>query len=230
MKYFKLFKNKLTLVNGPDGYKITEDAIWLSSVLPLDKKTYLEIGCASGVISFILSIKNPNSKIKAIDVQPNLIIRAEELKKLNNINNVTFENKDLFDIDQNLELFDCVFSNPPFFDENKTQKTLKTTRAKAHFQPGMSDFISKMLSLTKEDGILCFIAHKSTRQEVLDLIKDKYNIVEIGLKSSPYKDPKRFIYILNKGKDVKYQYKVLNSFDEKIRNNVLFEYKDLKNM
>jgi len=227
LKYFDFYKEQLRLSNGPGEYKITEDSLWLASIIPLDKKSYLEVGCATGVVSLILSRQNPSIKIKAIDVQEELVKKAKKHADINKIDNVDFVHLDLFKVDENKEVFDCVFSNPPFFDTKKTQKSKNDIRYIAYSQTDLGLFVKKMLSLTKPGGVLCFIAHESTRDSVLKVLKGFWNTTEVGLKSSKNRECKRFLFIVKKEKSSFYQYSVLDCFDEEIRKKFLFEHKKL---
>lgn len=196
---FNYYDNKLKLSHGPGNYNITEDSLWVAKYIPLDKKSYLDVGCASGVISFILALNNTNANITGIDIELELIDKANYLKKLNNLNDIEFKHENLF---EQAAKYDCVFSNPPFYCKDKSDSIKDNIRSKAYIQDDISAFINKMIDITKDNGTICFMGHISTRDEILRLLDNNYNYKEIALKSSKLKNPKRYIYIINKNADI----------------------------
>lgn len=218
---FGLYNGKIQIENGPGLYKVTEDPLWLLSVLPLNKSSYLEVGCATGIMSLILRLKNDKAVIKAIDIQYDMIELAKHYAKENNIEDINFTQQDLFKLDDN-EQFDCVFSNPPYKDLCKCCHLNDCVKDKAHVQEDIAAFISKMVSHVKSNGVLCFIGHVSTKEEIRKSLVGKYNLKEIAIISSPKKSAKRYIYILDKSKSEDFEQLTLNAFDDEIRKQILF--------
>lgn len=224
-KLFTFFQNRLTLTNGPAKYNITEDSLWLFSTIPTDKISYLDVGCATGILSLMLSIIHPKSKITAIDIQEEMINRAFYHSKINNIDNINFQNLDLFQIGQT---FDCVFSNPPFFDTKSTCLGKDNLRNTAHFQADFQLFLNKLIKLVNNNGILCFMGHTTTRKQILKTLQNKYNLLEISLISSKNKAPKRFLYIVDKSKNNNtYTYKEIYCYNKNIRNIILSKHQPI---
>ncbi|MCP4355421.1 MAG: methyltransferase domain-containing protein [Proteobacteria bacterium] len=226
MEYFYLGIHKLKLANGPGKYKITEDALWLFGVLPLDKTSYLDVGCGSGILSLLLSKKRPDAKIKSIDIQKELIDQALKHSEINKTQNIEFKQEDVFNLTEEGS-FDCVFSNPPFFDLKKTQSSADSIRSVAHFQPDMISFIKKLLKLVKPDGYICFLAHVSTRQSVLSLLRGRFFTTEIELKTSKNNRGKRFVYVVQNKESEHFEQLSVNCFEEDLRKKILFEQKTL---
>lgn len=220
-KKFDFYKGKIKLQNGPGCYKITEDPLWLLGVLPLDKSSYLEVGCATGVLSLILRLKNETASIKAIDIQEEMIAQARQHAELNNIGNIDFELVNLYDLDES-EQYDCVFSNPPFLDNNKCDFIKDNVKSLAYLQCDITAYIKKLLALVKNGGYLCFVGHSSVRDDILQELKYKVSLTEIKLVSSDVKPPKRFIYIINKNGEKQFKSYTLNSFNDNIRKDILF--------
>lgn len=84
--------------------------------LDLRKKTFLELGCGSGIISLFASSKG--AKVLATDINKTAI---EELKKSAEKNQLNIEvlYSDLFDEVHN-QSFDYVFINPPYYPKKPT--------------------------------------------------------------------------------------------------------------
>ncbi|HAG52328.1 MAG TPA: hypothetical protein DCL21_00905 [Alphaproteobacteria bacterium] len=227
-KSFDFYKGKIRLKNGPGCYKITEDPLWLLSVLPLNKSSYLEVGCATGVLSLILRLKNSTAKIKAIDIQKEMIQQAKQHAKENNIEDIDFQLQDLYTLKEG-EKYDCVFSNPPFFDNAKCDFIKDNIKNLAYLQTDISSYIKKLLQLVKNGGHVCFVGHCSIRSDILYELKNKVNLKEIKLISSESKPAKRFIYIVEKNNRTDFESYVLDSFDKEIRKDILFLYNSISN-
>jgi tRNA1(Val) A37 N6-methylase TrmN6 len=226
-KTFDFYNGIIKLQNGPGCYKITEDPLWLLSIIPSNCKSYLDVGCGTGVLSLILRLKNPDSIIKAVDVQTCMIKQAKDHAQANNIENIDFVVEDLYDI-PSTEKYSCVFSNPPFFTDCSCYKISDKVRSIAYVQKDIKSFILKQLDLVEDSGCLCFIGHISNRSCILDILENKYNLTEIALVSSQNKVAKRFIYIVKKVDAIQFSAISLNSFDCKIRKDILNNYKQLK--
>lgn len=225
-KTFSFYKGQIELQNGPGCYKITEDPLWLLSVLPLNKSSYLEVGCATGIVSLILKLKKPEAKIKAIDIQSCMIKQAEKHAEINNIKDIKFVEDNLFSLDSSFK-YDCVFSNPPFFDDSCCQTIKDEVKGIAYMQKDINSFILKQLDLVADNGVLCFMGHISTRDDILMALKGRYCIREIALVSALNKPAKRFIYTIEKGKPIKFKKIEINSFDKELRNDILFLFQSL---
>lgn len=94
-------------------------------VIPSDYNgKILDIGTGSGCISISIAKKLTSSVITGIDVSENAIKVARENQLLNNVDNVEFINKDLFDLD-NFNDYNIIISNPPYvsYDEEVGSET-----------------------------------------------------------------------------------------------------------
>jgi len=227
-KSFDFYKGKIRLKNGPGCYKITEDPLWLLGVLPLDKSSYLEVGCATGVLSLILRLKNSTAKIKAIDIQKEMIKQAREHAVENEILDIDFQLQDLYSLPED-EKFDCVFSNPPFFDNEKCELIQDNIKNLAYLQDDISSYVKKLLKLVKAEGSVCFVGHCSIRDTILYELKNKVCLKEIKLISSINKPAKRFIYIVENNEEKTFESFSLESFNQEVRNDILFLYNSISN-
>jgi tRNA1(Val) A37 N6-methylase TrmN6 len=218
-KYFDFFNSQVKLTNGPGCYKITEDSLWLLSALPLDQKTYLEVGCATGVISLLLRLKNKQARVTAIDIQKDMIAQALEHLNINDIEDIDFSVQDLYSLEGSK--YDCVFSNPPFLKMCACCDIIDDVKKRAHLQENIVNFLTKMLEFVKDDGFLCFIGHCTTRQDILDVFKDKHTVYEYALISKEGKEAKRYVYVVKKDGKNDFSCNKIDAYHEKIRKNVL---------
>lgn len=110
----------LRLIQNKLGYCFTSDSVILANFIkckPEDK--VLEIGTGSGVISILVSHKNNNANIIAVEIQKSLSELARRNVELNKKQDlIKIVNQDINDFcnENNLSSYDVVFSNPPYYD------------------------------------------------------------------------------------------------------------------
>jgi SAM-dependent methyltransferase len=86
--------------------------IRLRRVLPATKGSYgaiLDAGCGSGVFSFELAKQHPQAQVTGIELEPELVARANEMARRAGLANVRFEQGDVTKLDFDSE-FDLVVS------------------------------------------------------------------------------------------------------------------------
>lgn len=91
----------------------------ISRLIPKDyNKRILDIGTGSGCIAISIGKIYKESTVTGIDVSKYAIDIASKNRKINNVDNVDFINKDLFEVD-NFEDYEIIISNPPYvaYDE-----------------------------------------------------------------------------------------------------------------
>ena len=81
----------------------------------MDIKDIFDIGTGTGCIDIVLSKKLDNTNITTIDISNDALSLAKENYELNDINNVTVINEDIFKHDSNNK-YDLIISNPPYVD------------------------------------------------------------------------------------------------------------------
>jgi SAM-dependent methyltransferase len=86
--------------------------IRLRRVLPATKGSYttiLDAGCGSGVFSFELAKQHPEAQVTGVELEPDLVDRANEIAKRAGLSNVHFEQGDVTKLDFE-DAFDLVVS------------------------------------------------------------------------------------------------------------------------
>lgn len=147
-KQFTLEQNKNVFRVGTDGVLLGA----LSSVKDAGK--ILEVGTGSGLISLMVAQRNPTAKITALDLDPEAFSLAKT-----NFSNSSFT-KNLFALHQDFtyfssfEKFDVIISNPPYFDENTSEKDIL---ARQQVTLSFETLIKKSAMLLQENGLLSVI-------------------------------------------------------------------------
>ena len=147
-KEFEILQSKKVFRVGTDGVLLGS----LCSVF--NAKKALEIGTGTGLISLMVAQRNPNTTILAIDIDPEAVKLANE-----NFSNSPFRerikavNQDLKTWEIN-EKFDFIFSNPPYFEENPSQKYIL---ARQQTELSFQNLIEKSSKILTENGLFSVI-------------------------------------------------------------------------
>lgn len=80
-------------------------------------KTICDMGTGSGCIALALAKHFSHAQITALDINPQALKLAQHNAQINNIQNITFIQSDLFDQLSNNSAFDLIVSNPPYIDQ-----------------------------------------------------------------------------------------------------------------
>ncbi|WHF51221.1 methyltransferase [Chryseobacterium gotjawalense] len=136
-------------------FRVGTDGVLLGAASTVNNaKNILEVGTGTGLISLMLAQRNPEADIHAIDINENAVELAVE-----NFENSPFRNRlKVFLQDyknfNSKEKYDLIVSNPPYFEENGSQKDI-TARQQTELSFGF--LVDKSLDLLSEKGFLSVI-------------------------------------------------------------------------
>ena len=158
-------------------FKFSLDGVLLANFvsLKLTTKNIIDIGTGTGIIPLLLSLKT-SKKIDAIEIQKELCELFEKSIEYNKLDNqINLINKDIKEYSKdinNLNKYDIVISNPPYF--SKTNKTSVKDNAKHENLLSLEELIQSSKTILKNKGSL-YLVYDS--KKVIDLIKalDKHN-------------------------------------------------------
>lgn len=141
------------------------------------KGKILDIGSGSGCISISVAKELVNSIVTGIDISSKAITVANNNKKLNNVNNIDFINKDLFSI-KDFNGYDVVISNPPYVAyEEEVGKETKYEPQNAIFADNNGlVFYEEILKVTSvTNGIQhIFFEIGMSQAKAIEELKNKY--------------------------------------------------------
>ena len=147
-KFFQILQDKSVFRVGTDG-------VLLGALANVKfAKNILEIGTGTGLISLMLTQRNTNAIISALDIDDNAVYLAKQ-----NFDNSIFSNR-LTVIHQDFKqfqsaiLFDLIVSNPPYFPENNSEKDVI---ARQFVTLDFKNLVKKASSLLSNSGILSII-------------------------------------------------------------------------
>lgn len=120
-----IFNGAIKLYQPKKGYRVAIDPIILASVVDIKKEqTVLDVGCGVGTISLILKYLDKSQLITSIDVDP---IMTDLCKKNAEVNDLSLDiiNHGIEDDFLKNRCFDCIVTNPPFYDPDNFRSSEK---------------------------------------------------------------------------------------------------------
>lgn len=146
-------------------FKFSLDGVLLSNFvsIKLTTKKILDIGTGTGIIPLLLSLKT-KIIIDAIEIQKELCELFDETIKYNNLrNNINLINGDIKDYSkqkENLNKYDIVISNPPYFKKSKNKSVKDNARCENYLT--LEELILASKRILKDSGSL-YLVYDTTR-------------------------------------------------------------------
>ena len=174
MKPFRF--QKFEIQQSKNVFRVGTDGVLLGALCDVSNaEKVLEIGSGTGLISLMIAQRNSFSDILALDINE----VAVNLTKQNFENSPFFERLKVAHEDfknfQTPEKFDFIVSNPPYFDENSSQKDIL---ARQNVELNFKDLIEKSSKFLQEKGILSVIIPSDFTKEFIETANDfKLNLV-----------------------------------------------------
>ena len=131
-------------------FRVGTDAVLLGALASVEhRKHILEVGSGTGIVSLMLAQRNSDAHFTAIDIDET----AATLTKTNFSSSPFSQRMKAVHQDFNefepFEKFDLIISNPPYFEENQSEKdVLARQKITLNFQ----QLIAKSTSLLSENG------------------------------------------------------------------------------
>lgn len=184
---------KFTIQQSEKVFRVGTDGVLLGALSDVSKANkILEVGAGTGLISLMIAQRNPKAEITALDINEDSAMLAggnfssspfSERLKVISADFKTFETKSKFDL---------IVSNPPYFEENESEKDIL---ARQKVELGFTDLIKKSSELLAENGILSVIIPLSSGKEFIKEAQQfQFNLIRkitiYGIKDSK---PKRLV-------------------------------------
>ena len=188
----------LKIIQNKDLYTFTSDSVILANFVKIKRsETAVEFGAGSGVISILLSKKQPCKKIFGFELQTPLYEMAKKSLEINHIteNEIQFFNDDVKNFKKYFKegSVDVVFSNPPYKREGSAKENENISKAIARHEKYMPlEMLSKTASSLLKFGGRFYVTYDADRSWEL-----VYSLMKNGL------EPKRMFFTENgKGKSI----------------------------
>ena len=217
-----IFNGAIKLYQPKQGYRIAIDPIVLASVVNIKKgQTVLDVGCGVGTISLILKYLDKSQLITSIDIDPIMTDLCKRNAKLNKLNLDVINHGVDADFLKN-RCFDCVVTNPPFYDPDSFRSSEK--KFTANFETiNIKSWISFCAKRLNNSGFLYIIHIPEKLGAILAALGDLVGKIEIiPIYSHANQTAKRIIIRCKKGS--KEQLKILPGIISHQKNNEYTEF------
>lgn len=173
MEFTKDSIGNLKIYQPREGYRFSVDSILLAKFIDLKRvKKIVDIGAGTGIIGLILAKRYPDSKIKMIEIQPELAKLASESIKLNSFTNrveIICSDAKYF----NETGYDLVVSNPPFRrpGTGKMSHLEKKAIARHELSLTVTDIAKISQKILKHRGRVCIIHIPERLTEIMRIME-----------------------------------------------------------
>ena len=179
--------SKINLIQKKDGFAYGTDAVMLAAYIrKMSKKTAVEFGAGTGIISLLCEEYKKLGKIYSVEVQNDyydLLKRNIALNK-SEVNPIKSDIRTLTPVDFGGEV-DVVFSNPPYMktDSGFANTDIGKNTARHEVEGGIEDFCKSASKILKHGGLF-YCVYRPDRAIDLICSMRKYNL-----------EPKRMTYV-----------------------------------
>ena len=211
MKTFH-FKN-FTINQSSKVFRVGTDGVLLGASTTVENAAnILEIGTGTGLISLMMAQRNPNATITALDIDEDAVALASV-----NFRNSPFSSRlnavlQDFKKHETHEKFDLLVSNPPYFEENPSEKDVL---ARQQTELSFGDLIQNASKILSDKGILSVIIPFTSGMDFEQICRENNlfptkKITIFGIKTAT---PKRLIleFGLNAGKVIETEFVIEKS-------------------
>ena len=167
-KQFAIRQDKTAMKVGTDGVLI---GAWCQPDMP---KRILDVGTGTGLIALIMAQKFPVAQIDAVEIETAAAEQAFE-----NFQNSPWKNN-LHLIHHNFlqyspaHHYDCIISNPPYFDEDITPENKSRQIARHTHSLSLKDFIEKSQSILSPQGNICLILPVQKEKDLQHILSNTH--------------------------------------------------------
>ncbi len=222
----KFLDGKLRIYQPKKGYRAGIDAVLLAaSVKERNNLSILDVGSGSGVISFCLAYRCNNVSITGIEKNKDYYLLSLKSFKKNNKNfKINFINKDFKKLDK--MQFSVIVSNPPWFPINSIYESKNSLINEAKIESiSLDRWINKVCDNLELFGEYYTIFPYDRINEIIDIMKNYFNLIKIYPLASFVKDKpnKAIIYAKktnNKYKLWKFDKIIIHKSDKSFMDNI----------
>ena len=164
-KEFCIYQDQTAMKVGTDGVLL---GAWARVS---EAKKILDVGTGTGLIALMLAQRNPTAMIDAVEIDASAYKQAErnvQESKFHERVSVIFNDFSAFSPNQK---YDCIVSNPPYFEENKRMQNSERKTARQQNNLTFHQLCKKASDLLEKNGHLCLILPFSSLDNIREVAK-----------------------------------------------------------
>ena len=174
-----LGRQNFQVLQKKQGFRFSIDAVLLAHFLtPEPYHTVLDIGTGCGVIPLLLLAQEPTLQIDALEIQPELADMAYRSMEYNRVaDQIHIQHGDINTLSAaNLQAYDYIYSNPPFFPvgSGKVSPNQQIALAKHELACTLAQLIEQSSRRLKPDGHLALVHRAQRLPELLSLCQQHH--------------------------------------------------------
>ncbi len=173
------YKNR-KIYQDTDFFSFSLDSVVLANFVKIRvrDKNIVDLGCGNGVIPLIMSLKT-EKKILGVELQEKLCILANKSIKYNNLDNqieiLNMNIKDFASLSDNINKYDLVTCNPPYFKVNEKKNYFNESKekliARHEVELNLEDLIFCVKKILSSDGNFVMVHRTDRLLEIIDLLR-----------------------------------------------------------
>lgn len=178
-----LLGGKVQITQPKEGFRTCIDSIFLAAfVHPKKEARVLDAGAGCGPISLLLPFFFPDKSLSIIAVEKDpflcsLVQKNVKDNELQETINVLCE--DVLSSSLPTNHFDCVVTNPPFYDGTRVSKSSQRAQALHAPYPTFEKWFDKSLRFLKQGGAFTTILPPERLEELLKIVQGKLGALRL---------------------------------------------------
>ena len=188
--YFK-FK-KFTVFQGKCAMKVGTDGTLLGAWADGGRRI-LDIGTGTGLIAIMMAQRFPDAQVTGIDIVTSAVEQARENVKASPFaDRITILEADVCQFEGQ---YDCIVSNPPFFEQSLTCPDTLRSQARHDTSLSYASLFKAVKSLLTEQGIFSLVVPFDYRNKIFEeaALNGFFLHREWSVQTTPRKQPKRLL-------------------------------------
>lgn len=167
-----LFAGNLKLFQPKTGHRAGTDAVLLAAATPPDARRIADLGASTGLVGLRAAQMNTAAEALLIERDPEMVRLARENIARNGLEaRVSARIADVFVLGAATDIrerFDCVLTNPPFFNAGDIRVSPHPQRAGAHvLDASLDDWLRNAATILAPKGELVVIHRADALEELL---------------------------------------------------------------
>lgn len=221
---FSVLRGKLTLFEGPEGYRPSEDSFWLAALLPPVKAgaRVLDLGCGTGAVGLSYALHHPQVNLYGVDHNPTMLEAAHKAALENNVP-FTLAEADIQTLPYPEAHFDLCFANPPFYNPTREAPAQSTAQQNVRDSAHINLWLEALLRHTKKGGYAALICLPQDAPALILQAEKAHSscIRHYLLHTAPNKPAKRAVLVFQHSPKQHLKTEEIPTFDPQLRRLVL---------